>query len=230
MPIVDLAAPVPLRAVLTTAAAGDMSDPAAWRRICGALGVGPERIRRVVQRHTRRVVVAGFRSADAALPADGLIAGTPNDVLCVTVADCLPIFLIPRDGRLPALLHSGWRGTGIVTAALACLERRFGRSPDAYHAIVGPGIGPCCYDVPAERALRFRERFGPETAEASGEKGHIDLRAANLALLGDAGVAGITVYDDCTACSPALLSFRAERAAGRDGGRRMAALLGRFGS
>ena len=205
-----------------------MNDPAAWRRICGALGVGLERIRRVVQRHTRRVVVAGLRSADAALPADGVIAGTPTDVLCVTVADCLPIFLIPRDGRLPALLHSGWRGTGIVADALACLERRFGRFPDAYHAIIGPGIGPCCYDVPAERALRFRERFGPETADASGARGRIDLRAANMALLGDAGVAGITVYDDCTACSPALHSFRAERAAGRDGSRRMAALLGRF--
>lgn len=204
-----------------------MNDPAAWRRTCKALGVGPERIRRVAQRHTRRVVVVGVRSADTALPADGVIAGTPNDVLCVTVADCLPIFLIPRDGRLPALLHSGWRGTGIVTDALACLER-FGRSPGTYHAIVGPGIGPCCYDVPAERALRFRERFGPETAEASGARGRIDLRTANMALLGDAGVAGITIYDDCTACSPALHSFRAERAAGSDGSRRMAALLGRF--
>ena len=62
----------------------------------------------------------------------------------------------------------------------------------------------------------------------AGGAGRIDLRAANMALLGDAGVADVTVYDDCTACSPALHSFRAERAAGRDGGRRMAALLGRF--
>ncbi|MCY4376596.1 MAG: laccase domain-containing protein [Spirochaetaceae bacterium] len=203
-----------------------MSDPAAQQRLCRELGVAPERLRRVAQRHTRRVVVADTAAADTA--ADGMIAGGAEEVLCVAVADCLPIFLIPRDGRLPALLHSGWRGTGIVTAALACLERRFGRSAGAYHAIIGPGIGPCCYDVPAERARRFRERFGPETAEASGATGRIDLRAANMALLGDAGVAGITVYDACTACSPALHSFRAERAAGRDGSRRMAALLGRF--
>ena len=207
-----------------------MSDPATWRRTCEALGVSPERIRRVVQRHTRCVVVAGEGSRDATRPADGVIAGTPNDVLCVTVADCLPVFLIPRDGRFPALLHSGWRGTGIVIDALSCLERRFGRSPGAYHAIVGPGIGPCCYEVPAERALRFRERFGADAADVAGGTGRIDLRAANIALLCRAGFAGITVYDDCTACSPALLSFRAERAAGRDGSRRMAALLGRFGS
>ncbi len=229
-PVVDLARQAPLRAVLTTAAAGDMSDPAAWRRTCDALGIGPERVRRVVQRHTRRVVVAGGRATEATLPADGLIARHPGDVLGVTVADCLPIFLIPRDGRLPALLHSGWRGTGIVADALACLQRRFGRSPRNYRAIIGPGIGACCYDVPAERALRFRARFGPEAADVAGAAGRIDLRAANVALLRRAGVAGITVYDDCTACSPALISFRAERASGRDGTRRMAALLGAFES
>ena len=227
-PIVDLAVPAPLRAVLTTAAAGNMSDPATWRRTCEALGVSPERIRRVVQRHTRCVMVAGDGSRDAACPADGVIAGTPNDVLCVTVADCLPIFLIPRDGRFPALLHSGWRGTGIVIDALCCLERRFGRRAGAYDVVIGPGIGPCCYDVPAERARHFRERFGADTADVAGGAGRIDLRAANIALLCRAGIAGITVYDDCTACSPALHSFRAERAAGRDGSRRMAALLGEF--
>jgi copper oxidase (laccase) domain-containing protein len=82
--------------------------------------------------------------------------------------------------------------------------------------------------VPAERANHFRDRFGAEAAEIAGGSGRIDLRAANIALLSRAGVAGITVYDDCTACSPTLISFRAERAAGRDGSRRMAALLGNF--
>lgn len=238
-PITDLAPDAPLRAVLTTAAAGDVRDPAAWRRVCAALGVAPGRVRRVTQRHTQRVVVtAPGRPAGAGQPAggmiaDGLIAAAAGDVLCVSVADCLPIFLMPDDGRLPALLHSGWRGTGIVTAALACLQRRFGRSPAAYRAIIGPGIGPCCYDVPAERARRFRDRFGPDAAAVSaagpGAAGRIDLRAANAALLRSAGVTRITVYGDCTACSPALLSFRGDRAAGGDGARRMAALLGRFG-
>lgn len=240
-PFVDLAPSAPLRAVLTTAAAGDVRDPAAWRRVCAALGVAPERVRRVTQRHTQRVVTAG-RPAGADHPAgqtadgsiaDGLIAVAADDVLCVSVADCLPIFLMPDDGRLPALLHSGWRGTGIVTGAIACLRRRFGRSPAAYRAIIGPGIGRCCYDVPAARARRFRDRFGPDaaavSAAAAGAAGRIDLRAANVTLLRNAGVTRITVYGDCTACSPALLSFRGDRAAGGEGDRRMAALLGRFG-
>lgn len=201
-----------------------MSDPAARLQLCRELGVAPQRLRRVTQRHTRRVLVADSAAADTA--ADGMIAGEPEEVLCVTIADCLPIFLIPRDRRFSALLHSGWRGTGIVDDAFACLKRRFGRRASAYDAVIGPGIGPCCYDVPAQRARHFRDRFGEDAAEVTGGSGRIDLRAANIALLWRAGVAGITVYDDCTACSPALVSFRAERAAGRDGSRRMAALLG----
>ena len=212
-----------------------MSNPTAWRQACKALGIVPERVHRVAQRHTRCVVVTRDQPKEAdqptySLPGDGLIAQSAHDVLCVSVADCLPIFLIPRDGQLPALLHSGWRGTGIVTDAIACLKHRFGRSPGAYNAIIGPGIGPCCYDVPAERALFFRDRFGPDVAEVAGVVGRIDLRAANIALLRAAGVAAITVYEDCTACSPALYSFRAERASEYSGSRRMAALLGSFGS
>ena len=212
-----------------------MSNPTTRGQLFEKLSIVPERVCRVTQQHTRCVVVTHEQlkvvgQPSDSLPADGLIAQTTRDVLCMTVADCLPIFLIPQDGQLPALLHSGWRGTGIVTDALAYLKTRFDRSPSLYHAIIGPGIGPCCYNVPLDRALRFRDQFGPDVAEVVGETGRIDLQAANIALLGTTGVSGITVYEDCTACSTALHSFRAERASGHSGNRRMAALLGNFRS
>lgn len=228
-PFADLGPPGPLRAILTTAAAGDVLHQQAWQRVCTALDLVPERVQRVLQRHTRRVVVAGEAPRTARLPADGIIAKAANQALCIMVADCLPLFLIADDGENPALLHSGWRGTGIVADALAYLKRRFGRNAARYHAIIGPGIGPCCYTVPAERALRFLARFGPEAGEVSGSCGRIDLRAANVDLLQRAGIGGITVYEDCTACSPALISSRTDRATGHDGTRRMAALLGSLG-
>lgn len=226
--IIDLAPCGPLRAVLTTAVAGDIRLPAVWRAVCNTLDLASDRVRRVHQRHTRRVVIADDETAPR-LTADGMIANTSNQVLLIGVADCLPIFLIADDGEQPALLHTGWRGTGIAADALAYLEHHLDRATACYHAIIGPGIGPCCYEVPAERAIRFRNRFGSETAEISSAGSHIDLRAANVGLLSRAGVRLITVYEDCTACSPALISFRADRAAGYDGTRRMAALLGSFG-
>ena len=212
-----------------------MSNPTTRGQLFEKLSIVPERVCRVTQQHTRCVIVTREQpkvtgQPSYSLPADGLIAQTSRDVLCVTVADCLPVFLIPRDGQFPVLLHSGWRGTGIVTAALAYLKSRFDRSPSGYHAIIGPGIRPCCYKVPLERALHFRDQFGPDAAEMQGKAGRIDLQAANIALLGTTGVSSITVYEDCTACSTALHSFRAERASGHSGSRRMAALLGNFRS
>ena len=68
-------------------------------------------------------------------------------------ADCLPIAIARTDGP-PALavLHAGWRG-------LAGRRRRGGRRPRSAPAetaaIVGPAIGPCCYEVGPEVSARF---------------------------------------------------------------------------
>lgn len=220
-PVIDLALPAPLRAVLTTAAAGDMRDPAAWRRVCAALDVAPGRVRRVTQRHTQRVVAAAGGPTDADLPADGLIAAADDDVLCVSVADCLPIFLMPDDGRLPALLHSGWRGTGIAAAAVRGLQQRFGAAPGSLSVVLGPAIGACCYRVDAARYRLFRDRYGAAAVRRSNRA--LDLHAANAILLRRLGVRDLRAVAECTSCSPRLHSSR------RDGGglrcRLMAVLL-----
>lgn len=57
----------------------------------------------------------------------------------VMVADCLPVAMSGPGGV--AMAHCGWRGLagGIVDEAA--------RAIDARSAAVGPGIGPCCYEV-----------------------------------------------------------------------------------
>ena len=81
---------------------------------------------------------------------DGHLTERPGLGLLVLVADCLPVAL--TGGGRVAMLHCGWRGlaAGIVEQAL----RRFDEPPAA---AVGPGIGPCCYEVGdevLERVLR----------------------------------------------------------------------------
>jgi len=79
---------------------------------------------------------------------------------------------------------------------------------------IGPGIGPCCYTVPADRYELFRAGFGPESVQRGADGGYrLDLRAANAALLEREGVGGVAVVSDCTACNPLLGSFRREGAA-----------------
>jgi hypothetical protein len=116
-----------------------------------------------------------------------------------------------------AAAHAGWRGTaaGVTRAAVEALSAR-GSAPADLLAALGPGIGPCCYEVGEE----LRSVFGPEFFRP-GPRGrlHLDVRAANRRQLAEAGVpAGrIQDVDECTFCRPDLYhSFRRDgKGAGR---------------
>ena len=179
-------------------------------RFLAALGVAPEQLYAARQVHSRRVLtVDGQPAAEMAeREADGLLSARADAVLSVTVADCLPIFLVDRGSGAFGIVHSGWRGTGIVADALLLLENSFGSKPQEVTAVIGPGIGSCCYTVPRERAARFVSRYGSGCVVEDGGPPRLDLRAANLVLLEEAGVRDISVISDCTSCTPNLGSFR----------------------
>jgi copper oxidase (laccase) domain-containing protein len=108
--------------------------------------------------------------------------------LTVTVADCLPIFLYDRAGRAFGLLHSGWQGTGIAAEAVRLLVEQFGVERSSLVAVLGPGIGACCYAVEPDRCERFRGEFGLRAVRRQGGRCFLDLRAANAELLAASGV------------------------------------------
>jgi hypothetical protein len=108
-------------------------------------------------------------------------------------ADCVPIAVATTEGspRL-AVLHAGWRGLaeGIVDAGV----RALGDAPLA--AVVGPSVGPCCYEVGPEVSSRFDDDLTRNRI--------LDLwTAAERALL-RAGVATVERVDLCTRCNPEL--------------------------
>jgi purine-nucleoside/S-methyl-5'-thioadenosine phosphorylase / adenosine deaminase len=151
---------------------------------------------------------------------DAAIADRPGLVLGIETADCLPVLLVDPARRLVAAAHAGWRGTaaGVTRAAAAALLGR-GSDPADLVAALGPGIGPCCYEVGPELVSAFGP--GGEAFFRPGPRGrpHLDVRAANVAQLRAAGVpeAGIHHVDDCTRCRADLYhSYRREgRGAGR---------------
>jgi hypothetical protein len=142
---------------------------------------------------------------------DALLENQPGSVVAVKTADCIPILLVDDRLRAVAAVHAGWRGTAarIASGAVAAMSRRFGTRAEDLHAAIGPGIGPCCYEVGAEVA----ERFGGQG------RGCIDLSAANRRQLEQAGVTPERIYASnlCTMCRPEEFdSFRRDReAAGR---------------
>src|ERR1019366_1457641 len=85
-------------------------------------------------------------------PGSGLGSKEPGLPLLAMSADCLPIAIARRDGRRAlAVLHAGWRGLseGVVAAGVGAL------GAGAKAAVIGPAIGPCCYEVGDEVATLF---------------------------------------------------------------------------
>ena len=128
----------------------------------------------------------------------------------LVTADCLPIALARADGARLVVLHAGWRGllAGIAEAGAAAAD---GETV----AAIGPGIGPCCYEVGEEVAAPFRARFGADVAP----DGHLDLPLAAARALEAAGVARVDRVGGCTACDPeTYFSHRRDRGVtGRQG-------------
>jgi hypothetical protein len=122
-------------------------------------------------------------------------------------ADCLPIAVARTEGP-PALavLHAGWRGLaeGVVAAGVLALRQGSGDSP-ALAAVIGPAIGPCCYEVGREVSELFDLDLTVD--------GKLDLWSAAERSLAAAGVERIERVDLCTGCNPEL--FFSHRRDGR---------------
>jgi YfiH family protein len=155
---------------------------------------------------------------------DALVTGRPGLLLAVRTADCLPILMVETERRVVASIHAGWRGTaaGISIAAVETLCRQFGGRPEHILVAIGPGIGPCCYEVGPEVAVRFAPLF-PELASVRG-KVRLDLVEANRRQLQAVGVAAARIHTGapCTSCHPG--EFHSHRRAPTSRGRMVSAI------
>jgi len=174
-----------------TVGTGDAPDAVERNRrlACDALGLDASSLAFNRQVHSPTVHRAG--AGRRGLPGDGLWSDEPGLPMLAMSADCLPIAIARTDGpRALAVLHAGWRGLseGVVAAGAAAL----GAGEKA--AVVGPAIGPCCYEVGDEVASLF------DADLTVGRR--LDLWAAAERALRAAGVARVDRVDLCTRCHP----------------------------
>lgn len=161
------------------------------RRVCASVGADPDRVAMNRQVHGAAVnrAVAGQRGR----PGDGLWTEEADLPLLKLTADCLPIALARTNGTPAlALLHVGRLGLleGIVAAGVATLG-------DGVAAVIGPGIGPCCYEVGDDIRAAYRSRFGADVVRGR----NLDLWSAAERALHEAGAASVQRMDLCTACN-----------------------------
>jgi YfiH family protein len=138
---------------------------------------GVERLVQGRQVHGARVVVDAQRIEEA----DGQVTTALGVAAIVLTADCLPVALA-GPGAV-GMVHAGWRGlaSGVLEAGVAVTG--------ALVAAIGPGIGPCCYEVGDDVRAVFR------TSART-----LDLKAIARERLRAAGVAEVQDCGLCTAC------------------------------
>jgi YfiH family protein len=152
------------------------------------------------------------------LAGDGLLLIERDAVGVIKTADCLPVILFDSERSMAAIVHAGWRGTArrITEKALQRMAS-LGAKPDRMGAIIGPGIGPCCYEVGIEVVAEFRRGgFTGDVFTKRGDVTFLDLKKANRELIEGEGIHEIHDVDLCTACRQDLFfSARCDSHAGR---------------
>jgi len=208
-------------------------DPAAvaanYERVCGALGIRRSQMATCYQMHSADVlVVAAADGGRLVGQGDAMITDQPGVYLSMRFADCTPLLLHDPVRRAVGIAHAGWRGTlkNVAGAVVRAMVERLGCLPGDITAVVGPAIGPCCYQVGSE-VIQAAEAAFADVAELlqphAGGRYHFDLWEANRRQLVEAGVSHVAVAGLCTACrTDHFFSHRAEQ--GQTG--RFAALIG----
>lgn len=230
-------------------------EPGPIRReqICLAAGIGATPLYLAKQVHGATPLDAPFPAGtgtDRVPPeADALVSRRPGCAVAVATADCLPI-LLATAGFPCAAVHAGWRGllAGVIGAAIESVRAQPetarsehtvpgvspadpGAAPPPIEVAIGPAIGPCCFEVGEEVAGLFLATF---SGRATGlvrpgrpGKSFVDLGAAALALLGEAGIPASSVHSAalCTRCGGER--FESYRRDGPQAGRMIALIAPR---
>jgi YfiH family protein len=130
-----------------------------WDALVAALPVRSAVHARQVHEATVRAHGAGEPGVRVAPACDGHLTDQAGVLLVVSVADCVPVYLVAPGERVVGMVHAGWRSTagGILEEAVAKLGAEYGVRPESLHMHLGPSICGACYEV------------GPEVFEAVGE-------------------------------------------------------------
>lgn len=173
------------------------------KRLSHVLGFEPEQVAIALQVHGGGIVAHEGPQDPSPFARYGVAMGEGDahwtratDVaLLVFVADCLPIAL--SNPEAVAMLHGGWRplAADIVERGAAAI----GAAATPTYAAIGPGIGPCCFEV-GEEVLEQFAGLGDDVAEGR----MLDLPEVSQRLLERAGIEVAERSDLCTRCNPDL--------------------------
>jgi polyphenol oxidase len=104
---------------------------------------------------------------------------------------------------MAGIVHAGWRGTAKrITGKAVRMMVEAGAKISNITALLGPAIGPCCYEVKGDVSEIFvKEGFSDRVVRREGETVYLDIKEANRETLMEAGVDNVYDIGLCTYCS-----------------------------
>lgn len=196
---------------------GRGDDPDNVRRnyhiLADALGMPYERITMTRQVHQDTVTVVTEETVGMGLTrpmaweSDALVTNLPDTPLAGFYADCVVTLLYEPHSQSCGVCHAGWRGTalGILPKTVDAMAGALGARRDSLVAVIGPSIGPCCFETDADVPEAMEKQMGAcvrPFIEERGPKFHVDLQGINALLLRQAGVSPENIINSglCTYC------------------------------
>jgi polyphenol oxidase len=167
------------------------------------------------QCHSSSVVCITNDSLWNDIEADASITSEKNLTMAILTADCIPVTVYDELAGLVSIAHCGWKGTlhGILDSLIQKLVTK-GALQTNIQCFIGPGICGNCYQVSAERAKMFLDKFDrKETDDSIYEKNqrwNIDLKRLIRNILVTNGIQSMNIKEDirCSSHDGALPSYR----------------------
>lgn len=139
---------------------------------------------------------------------DALITNIKDVPLLVFTADCVPIAIIDKKNKAIGAIHAGWRGTysQIAKSTIELMNEKYNSNPNDLLCVIGPSIGPCCYEVSKELIEKFNTILTNSNEKfyiIKENKYYLDLWKINEYILKSAGVKSNNIINlnICTSCN-----------------------------
>ena len=142
------------------------------------------------------------------IDGDALITNVKEVPLLILTADCVPVVIIDPKNRAIGVAHAGWRGTydQISKNTIEEMVKNYNTDPQDLICVIGPSIGPCCYEVSKELVEKFNTKLTNHAGKfdiIKEDKYYLDLWKINELTLKDCKVKeeNIINLNICTNCN-----------------------------
>ncbi len=187
------------------------------------------------QEHGDRVLVlerTAQSQTQGGCHGDAVITAETGIAIGIKTADCVPVLILDPVRKAIGAVHAGWRGTAmrISEKTVATMDAVFASKMADLIAVIGPAIGPCCYEVDSAVADAFRDAgerdaaLYPKVRGGRQARWMLDLQAMNRIQLLRAGLLPehVSSINLCTSCRTDL--FFSHRAGHGKTGRQLSFL------